>query len=117
SADGGSVTVAITHDALAYALNDTSQRILDEYMYALLDAPRAEIEATLQDARERFLAGFRITVDGQRLPLTLLHSPTIEMIDQWRIDNPAMRLPIKSTFEASAQIPPAGRRITFRAPV
>ncbi|USN97944.1 MAG: HupE/UreJ family protein [Phycisphaeraceae bacterium] len=114
--DGPFVEVIVTHDALAYALNDTSTRITDPQMYALLDGPRADLGAALQDGRERFQAGFKVFADGEPLELELVQSPTLDLIDQWKADNPSERLPVKLEFIARTNLPTGTRAISVRAP-
>ncbi len=110
------IEVYVSHDALAYALNDTSVRVSDAQMYALLDGPRDELAAALQDGRERFVSGFRIEADGRRLELVLVGSPDLDGIDRWRLEVPSERLPLKLAFEAVASIPEGARLLTVRAP-
>ncbi len=117
SSDGGPLVEAVvTHDALAYALNDTSTRVTDPQMYALLDGPRGELAAALQDGRERFVAGFRILADGKALPLQLIESPTVDRIDDWLRMAPTKPLPCKMDFVVRATLPPGARSMRVRAP-
>src|SRR5262245_6215046 len=62
----GRVTIQVRHDALAFALNDTPTNISDEPMRRLLAGPRSELQKALDDARDRFLAQFELSADGQR---------------------------------------------------
>ncbi|MBK7405081.1 MAG: HupE/UreJ family protein [Phycisphaerales bacterium] len=114
--DGATVELIVTHDALAYALNDTSVRITDPQMYALLDGPREDLASALQDGRERFQSGFKLLADGQPLELELIQSPSLELIDQWKLDNPTERLPCKLEFIAQAKLPQGAATIAIRAP-
>ncbi len=114
--DGPMVEAVVLHDALAYALNDTSVRVSDPQMRGLLEGPREELAAALQDGRERFASGFWIEVDGERLAIELAVAPTVEHVDQWRQDSPAMPLPCKGEFVARARLPRDARGIRVRAP-
>ncbi len=114
--DGRYVEVIVTHDALAYALNDTSTRITDPQMYALLDGPIEDLAATLQDGRERFQSGFKVFADGVSLPLEIVQSPTVESIEQWKFDKPGARLPVILEFIARAQLPANCASIAVQAP-
>src|SRR4051812_20238959 len=64
---GGRVTVTLSHDALAFALNDQPAKIADAPMLALLNGPRDDLAAALLDAKERLASGMRLTADGQPL--------------------------------------------------
>lgn len=114
--DGAVIEAVVTHDALAYALNDTSTRVTDPQMRGLLEGPREELVAALQDGRERFEGGFAIWADEARLALELVRTPTVEQIDQWRHDAPSMPLPCKLEFIAHATLPEGARAIRVRAP-
>ncbi len=114
--DGPMIEAVVLHDALAYALNDTSTRVSDPQMRGLVEGPREELAAALQDGRERFASGFWIEVDGERLAIELVVTPTLEHVDQWRLDSPAMPLPCKGEFVARARLPRDARGIRVRAP-
>lgn len=114
--NGPMIEAVVLHDALAYALNDTSTRVSDPQMRGLLEGPREELAAALQDGRERFASGFWIEVDGERLAIELVVTPTVEHVDQWRLDSPAMPLPCKGEFVARARLPRDARGIRVRAP-
>lgn len=115
--DGPMVEAVVMHDALAYALNDTSARVTDPQMRGLVEGPREELAAALQDGRERFASGFWIVADGERLAIELVVTPTVEHVDRWRLDSPAMPLPCKGEFVARARLPRNARGIRVRAPV
>lgn len=114
--DGPMIEAVVLHDALAYALNDTSTRVSDPQMRGLVEGPREELAAALQDGRERFASGFWIVADGERLAIELVVTPTVEHVDQWRVDSPAMPLPCKAEFVARARLPRDARGIRVRAP-
>src|SRR5215831_147857 len=75
---GGHVTLALSHDSLAFALGDTSVAIGDEAMYAVLHGPDVDLAAAYQDGRERFSRQLQVFVDGAPLSLQLVDSPTLE---------------------------------------
>src|SRR5206468_3160605 len=62
--DDGQVLITVIHDSLAFALNDTSARIGDREMYALLNGPEQDLAAAFADARQRFASGFHLSADG-----------------------------------------------------
>lgn len=112
----GRVTITLRHDALAFALNDTPQRIDDDPMYALLDGPAGDLEQAFAAGRSRFLALFELAADGQRIPVELAESPTASAARIWRAENPGRRLPLKLDFVAVAQISTTTREITLLFP-
>lgn len=114
--EGPFIEAVVLHDALAYALNDTSTRVSDPQMRDLVEGPREELIAALQDGRERFASGFTLLVDDVRLPLEVIRTPTVEDVDQWRQGSPAMPLPCKGEFVARAKLPPAARTLCVRTP-
>lgn len=114
---GGHVRVIIVHDALAYALNDTSTRIGDAEMYALLNGPRRDIAEALIDGRERMEAGFELSADKARVACTLIRWPDMEAVDHWKAANPGLGLPVKLEFEFGAALPASARSVSMRFPV
>lgn len=114
--DGPWVEAIVTHDALAFALNDTSTRVTDPLMYALLEGPREDLSAALQDGRERFESGFVIVIDDAPLALTLIDSPTVEDVDHWKIDAPSLPLPLKLEFITRGRLPTNATSLRIRAP-
>lgn len=113
---GGVVEVIITHDALAYALNDTSARVMDWQMYELLEGPADVLAAALQDGRERFSTGFDLIADGERVPFELVGAPTLEAVEAWKEENPSLRLPVTMDFVFRAKLPADAVGLSIRAP-
>src|SRR4051794_4629971 len=56
----GRVELTVRHDALAFALNDTRERISDEQMIALMRGPPSDLERALEDGQQRFASGFEL---------------------------------------------------------
>src|SRR5207253_1959525 len=96
------VEITLTHDALAFALNDTSARVSDPQMYELLDAPEADLAASLQDGKERFASGFRLIADGSELAFEITQWPSLEAVRRWKTENPNRQLPCKLDFVVRA---------------
>ncbi len=113
---GGKVEVTLIHDALAFALNDTSARISDAQMYAFLAAPAEEISEACEDGRKRLVIGLRLMADGQPVNLEISESPTLASINQWKIEHPTLRLPCKLEFILEGTLPPGTKSVTFRYP-
>ncbi len=112
----GEISVVITHDALAFALNDSSVRIQDADMYALLDGPKSELAAALDDGKLRFGKSFQIFADGAPVSIEIVRSPTVQTVAKWRLLNPAQKLPVKAVFEAKGMLPPGTRRFSLKFP-
>jgi hypothetical protein len=112
----GRVTITLTHDALAYALNDQPSRIADEPMYALLRGPREDLAAAFADAKGRLTTDMHITVGGAPLAFQLTEWPTVEAAERWQRENPAGRLPVKLDFVAIAQLPANPGNISLQLP-
>ncbi|MBY0262478.1 MAG: HupE/UreJ family protein, partial [Phycisphaerales bacterium] len=112
----GEVVVRIHHDALAFALNDTSQRIGDEPMLELLAAPAGTLEEALLAGRERLITLTRLRADGVEVPVSLEAWPTAEQVRAWLADNPNQPLPVKLEFVARARLPVPTRAMTLRLP-
>lgn len=113
---GGVVEVRVLHDVLAYALNDTSAAVLDWQMYELLEGPPEALGAALLDARERFEGAFWVMVDGQRVECELVECPTLDSVDQWRAENPQLRLPMAMHFVLRARLPDGAGELAVRGP-
>lgn len=113
---GGVVEVIVTHDALAYALNDTSARVMDWQMYELLEGPADTLAAALRDGRERFAAGFELIADGRRIPFDIVEAPTLGAVETWKTENPSLRLPVTMEFVLRAGLPTGATALSMRAP-
>lgn len=109
-----SITITILHDALAYALNDTSKRIGDAQMYALLKGPAHDITAACADARQRLAISTKLTAEGVAIPVEVTQSPTLESILEWKTDHPDLRLPCKMEATLTARLPEKARAFTVR---
>lgn len=108
------VTITILHDALAYALNDTSKRIGDPLMYALLNGPPQHITAACDDARQRFAISTKLFADGSAIPVQVTQSPTLDSINEWKADHPDLRLPCKMDATLRARLPDHAHAFTVR---
>jgi hypothetical protein len=112
----GGVTLTLHHDALAFALDDTSQNVPDPPMYELLDSPDPQVAAALEETRARFLRRTSVTADGVRLELRITEFPGVEAIRAWERENPARRLPLKMDIVARSALPAGARSITVTLP-
>ena len=114
--DDGQVIVTVYHDALAFALNDTSARIADREMYALLDGPRANLEAAFADGLDRFRSGFHLTVNGVDVPFEVAEFPSIKGVVQWKSEHSGPALPCKMDFVVKAKLPDGAQTMSLRLP-
>jgi len=113
---GGHVHITVTHDALAYALNDTSVNVTDPQMHALLKGAESELAAALQDGRERFAGSFRLFADGAPITCAVDLAPTMEGMRRWIADHPTLRLPCTMDYVLSAELPPGTHELAVRLP-
>lgn len=113
---GGEVTVRLVHDALAFALNDTSVRVGDAAMYALLDGPDSEIEEAFTDGVARLKVGLRLAADGRPLAFEVIESPSLVGVKEWLKDHPDRRLPCKMDFAVRGRLPVGAKGLTVRFP-
>ena len=110
------VSIDIFHDALAFALNDTSARVGDAPMRALLNGPPSELAAACEDARKRILVGLRLKADGVVLPVTVQEMLSPESVAAWSKEHPDQRLPCKMDMVLRATLPPDAASATIQFP-
>lgn len=111
----GEMTIDLTHDALAFALNDTSQNIPDPPMFELLNGPDETLAASLEEAGRRFERLCVLTVDGARTPVTTTTTPTVAEVRAWQRSHKTFPLPVKLALLAKAKLP-AGHAMQVRFP-
>ena len=63
----------VFYDALAFALNDTSQNIPDGPMFDLLNGPDGTLVKSLDDCRGRFEKLCVLSVSGRRVQIGRAH--------------------------------------------
>jgi hypothetical protein len=112
----GRFEVRVRFDTLAFALNDTSDRMPDPPMNALLDGPRAELERRMTAARVHFMRHFQLEANGRPVAIAALHFPTTDDVLAWKAANHEPRLPVLLSAEVSGQLPPDTTRIAFSFP-
>lgn len=111
----GSFHGQVRFDTLAYALNDTSARIGNAPMEALLAGPKAELEARLAGARARFQGAFRVVTDTGDAALDPIDFPTADPVLAWR-DRARPVLPVVIPARVSGHLPPGTRTVAVRFP-
>ncbi len=112
----GEVFLSLRHDALAFALNDTSANVADPPMYELLQSSDADMTLAFTEARERFDRLFALLVDDQKVPVTIVAFPSTEAVRQWQREFPDHRLPVKMDIDAEGHLVPGTHRVQFRFP-
>ncbi len=114
--EDGRVRITLVHDALAYALNDTSARVSDSDMRALLSGPESELADAFKDARERLEGGFQLSADGAAVAFEIVDEPRVDAVRLWKEQNPGQPLPLKMEFGISAVLPRGAAAMTLRFP-
>ena len=112
----GRFHVVLRFDLLAFALNDTSERMPDAPMNALLDGPRADLEHRLTEARGRFSRHFHVSADGAETAIGELKFPTADDALAWKAAGRVPRLPVILGVEARGRLPVRARSVAFRFP-
>src|SRR4030095_336790 len=97
-------------------LNDTSLRIGDQEMYALLEGPEQELAAAFADGRERFIAGFHLTAAERDVPFEILQAPDLASMHQWKAEHSGRTLPCKLEFVIRAHVPTGATGISLQFP-
>lgn len=112
----GDVDLTLSHDALAFALNDQSQNIPDEPMFELLNGPEDVLAASMREAATRFESLCIMSAGGERVPLRVVTYPSIIEIYESRAKRPKYPLPIKLELHATAVIPATSKSLRIRFP-
>lgn len=112
----GGLTIELTHDALAFALNDTSVNIPDEPMFELLDGPEEVLGRSLAEARARFETLCVLEAGGVRVPVEVTAAPTVADVREWRARRRGYPLPVKLQLLARASLPEEARSFRIRFP-
>ncbi len=112
----GLVTISVRHDALAFALNDTSANVADAPMYELLKGSDGAMSEAFDQARDRFSRLCVLAADGGRIDLNITAFPSTQAVRAWQREFPDRRLPVKMDVEATARLPAAARRVSIRFP-
>lgn len=112
----GVLTIELTYDALAFALNDTSVNIPDEPMFELLDGPDDVLDRSLTQARSRFVTLCVLEAGGVRVPVEVTAAPTVADIREWRARRRGNPLPVKLQLLARATLPEEAGSFRIRFP-
>lgn len=112
---GGTCRVSLQFDTLAFVLNDTSARIGNEPMEALLAAPRPELEKALEGARGRFERSFAAVTDRGPVAATTRHFATADDVARLRESGPVV-LPVSIPVEMEMTLPAEATTVSFKFP-
>lgn len=112
----GEVDLTLTHDVLAFALNDQSQNIPDGPMFELLNGPSEVLAASLREAATRFESLCVLSAGGKRVPLRVVAYPRVSAVYEVKAKKPAYPLPIKLELHATAAIPATSTSMKIRFP-
>jgi len=112
----GKVHVTLTFDLLAYALNDTPQRVANAPMDALLDGQASDLQKSLAEAKERFARGIGIVADGNGVKFDSLVFPGVKEVEDWKKAGYQPRLPVMMELSVDAHLPQGARTVAFRFP-
>ena len=112
----GRFLVTVRFDALAFALNDSSDRMPDEPMNELLDGPRGELERRMHEARGHFTRHFHLVANGREVAITEVRFPTTDDVLAWKAERHQPRLPVLLSAEVSGRLPPDTTHIAFTFP-
>lgn len=112
----GRIVVMVSHDALAFALDDIPRNVTDAAMFELLDGPDAELATAFSAARDRFAALFELLADDRRQNVQLVEFPTAASVREFQRANPTTRLPVRLGIEAHGRYQAATRGVAIRFP-
>ncbi|MFO0833789.1 MAG: HupE/UreJ family protein [Phycisphaerales bacterium] len=112
----GEVDLTLTHDVLAFALNDQSQNIPDGPMFDLLNGPEEVLAPSLREAATRFESLCVLTAGGTRVPLRVLSYPSAAEVYGVKAKRAKYPLPIKLELHATASIPADSTSLKIRFP-
>lgn len=107
------VKLSITLDAISYALNDTSERVSDDAMNALLDGPEKDLSAALAGAKDRLLHATYFNDNGT---VDSVSFPTVDDIHAYLKKDPQPRLPVVLTATVEGHLPPDTTTFSLRLP-
>ena len=112
----GEFSLTLSHDALAFALDETPADIADAPMFEFLDATETTQAQTFLAGRDRFQSLFVLNADGRRVDVEILEAPTVESLRDWRRANGDRRLPVRMIIIARATLPQGSRGVSIAFP-
>jgi len=110
----GKIDLSFTFNILAFILDQTPELVLDAPMNALLDGPKADLQARLDAAKKRFVDGLAIGGAERSGVIDLVDFPTATEVLQVANSGQAARLPVMMTTILHCHLKPGVRNVSFR---
>ena len=113
----GNLSLTAHFDLLAFALNETPERVDDEAMRALLEARPEELQAALDGARDRFVNDFAVIGDdGRRAAIDGLCIAFPTEAELARRQPMRARLPVMGDVTLTGKLRHAPSSVAFQFP-
>lgn len=112
----GHFQIEARFDLLAFALDDTTYRIGDGPMNALLDGPPEALQRQLANAEHRLRHDFEVSGGSGPGTLDAVLFPTVADVQAWCASGVKPRLPVMLPVIVQGHLPPDARSISFRFP-
>jgi len=112
----GHFQIRARFDLLAFALNDTPQRIGDAPMNTLLDGPNTALEAQIAEAKGNFQREFAVSTGGAPATIDSIDFPTAADVHKWAVEGGATRLPVMLPVVVNGHLPPNAATYSVRFP-
>jgi hypothetical protein len=112
----GRFHLSMTFDTLAFALNDTPQRVSDVQMNALLDGPSDALAAALEDAKDRLGHSLRVQTDRGQAHISAVAFPTVRQVNDWKNSGALPRLPVMLDASIDGHLPAGAHAVAFKFP-
>ena len=112
----GHFQIRARFDLLAFALNDTPQRIGDGPMNALLDGPVSDLSAQMAEAKKDFQRDFAVSAGGAAATIDSVDFPTAADVRAWSAEGGATRLPVMLPVVVNGRLPPNATTFSVRFP-
>ncbi len=108
----GTIDLEMRFDILAFILEEDPMTVLDDPMNKLLDGPDTVLDASLAEAKKRFLSGLEV-VGGKMESLSF---PTAADIHHEIANAPPPRLPVMMLVKGRFHLAPVVNRFSMRFP-
>ena len=112
---GGEFQITMQFDTLAFALNDTSARIGNAPMEALLAGPPSALQAQLDEAKRRFIHGCEVVTDRGPAVVPAVVFPDAADVAAWCATSTPV-LPVTLPVRMTGHLPSGAGSVAFRFP-